>query len=177
MSIKPPTREMMSSVFSILEDYEIYLPEAHVEMTTAVVLHFLKNYDTGNEHLSELLKLNVSNARHDKDYIIRDKNTALTRKIKPANIKFLHGCIVEGEPFDLDEVVIKEKETTTCECCGTRTICSQDQEYNDSLICTYCLERRGELDAQDSIRVHCEECTYTGCSWNPANERVEIHYG
>ena len=177
MSIQQPDRELMSSIFSIFEDHEIYLPESHVEMTTAVVLHFIKNYPSGNEYLSRLLKLNVSNARHDKEYIIRDENTALTRKIKPANIKFLHGCIVEGVPYDLDEITIKEKSTSLCECCGTRTICSQDQDYNDSLICTYCLERKGELDAQDSIKVDCEDCTYLGCSWNPQNEQLEKHYG
>lgn len=177
MSIQPPSKEIMGNIFSILEDYEIYLPEAHVEMTTAVVLHFLKYYHKGNEELSELLKLSVSNARHDKEYIISDKNTALTRKLKPENIKFLHGCIIEGDPFDLDDVVIKDKTTTLCECCGTRTICSQDQEYKDSLFCTYCLERQGELDAQDSIKVDCEDCSFTGCAWNPMNQELEKHYG
>ena len=175
--ILPPDRELMSNIFSIFEEHEIYIPESHIEMTTAVVLHFIKNYDVGNQYLSELLRLNIDNARHDKEYIIRDENTALTRKVKPENIKFLRGCIVEGMPYNLEDIVVKEKSTSLCECCGTRTICSQDQVYKDSLFCTYCLERQGELDSQDAITVECESCSYLGCVWNPANQEMEKHYG
>ena len=87
--IQPPNPELMGAVFSILEEYDVRLPQNHVEMTTAVLMHYLKNYDSGNNYLSKLLDLTPSKARHDKEYLIQDKNTSLTRKIKPESIKFL----------------------------------------------------------------------------------------
>ena len=174
--IDQPDKALLSTIFSILEDHDVHIPQQHVEMTTAVLMHYLKNYDSGNEYISEFLDLKPVKARHDKEYIIRDQNTALTRKVKPENIKFLHGCVVDGQALSMDYLIVQDKTTDTCECCGARNICAK--EYNDTSLCSNCLSRQEDLNARDLVEIDCLDCTYESCSWHPSSlNKTEKQYG
>ena len=166
--IKKPPRKILSAVFDILEEKEIFLEESSVEITLAVVLHYLEAYPSGNEELANLLKLVPSNARTDKRYVISDNYGALTKEVKAEKIIFLEGCIVDGEAVDPKHVKIYEAHTDNCESCGARVVCSEIFEGNE--FCSHCLALSESQKARDTATMNCNECSYDRCAWHPSKE-------
>lgn len=177
--VKRPPKEIISAVFDLLEERDVQLPQSHVEMTTAVLLHYLTNYFSGNEKLAEILGLKAFKASNDKNYLIQDPFSSLTEKVKPESIIFLQGCVVDGNPFPIDNVLVEDKESYSCDSCGTSVIC--EKEFREEFLCSNCLSNQEDPKARDLVDLECKDCDFTKCSWHPSkNENLfysEMHYG
>lgn len=169
-----PPREVLNSVIDILEDSEIYLDQKTVELSIAAMCQWLETENRGHEFMSHILKLQHVTGTHDKRYLIRDQNTALTRELKPENIIFLQGCVHKGEVLPAGQIEVFERDSNRCESCGASTICGQ--EVSNQNLCSHCLSCSDEQSTRDLVELNCTNCTFQKCSWNSAYRRTACRF-
>jgi len=148
-------------------------------MVTAALCHWLKNNQSGHEYMAHLQQLDSVSGRNERVYKLRDGFGRLTKEINPERIFFLRGCIVEGEAVPLSMIEVMDKETDSCESCGSKTVCTTNIRipHNDTLetLCSNCISSGENLSLRDQVKVKCEDCTYMECNWHPINNDVPAY--
>ncbi len=170
--IKPPLPEIVNDISNILEERGVFIPNENVEITTAALCHWLTSSRRGQEYMAYLMQLDSVPGRNEKNYLEKDGFGRLTKEIKPENIIFLRGCIVNGETYPINQIEISDREKESCESCNCSTVCVQSiqVDYGPPVkLCSHCAKADENLEIRDSIEVSCDTCTDNNCSWHPVN--------
>ena len=169
--IQKPPKEVVTYVNSLLLERGIHIPYGNIDISVAAMCHWLTETRRGQEYMAYILKLDTSQGRHENEYLEKDKYTHLTKEIKPDNIIFLRGCIVDGKAYPASQIEINKRESESCESCGCSTVCIKEIEthYGTKKLCSHCSSSDEVLEVRNSCDLTCEECTFSGCSWHPVN--------
>lgn len=177
--IKQPPGEIVKTVMQMLESRGIIIPPDHIDMTIAMMCHWLEKEKRGKEYMAYLQQLDIVKGKSEKIYKLRDGYGRLTGEIDPENIIFLRGCLIKGEPVPVSLVEIHERETHACESCMSNTVCTKvvKSSYSDQLerLCSRCMEGDEDLSLRGQVSLKCEDCSYSDCNWHPSNLDVPAY--
>lgn len=153
-----------------------HIDNAWVEASIAATIKWIVTTQSGAEIVTKLLGFQSKRGDGDKEYIYYPDDGPVELPIKPENISFFRGVMINGSPADLSSLDVKDKDDHSCEGCGIISHCPQNvlDPYDDSLVrlCNFCIlshENPKVYDQGDSGM--CGECPKAVCSHHPTGKR------
>lgn len=166
MNINFPPRDVSNSVIDILEQKGIRIPQEYVDMTLAVMCHWLKHEERGHEYMCHLLGLEAVKGKSEFKYLFNSAMSPYPEEILPEKIVFLRGCVAKGSVLPVNRIDIIKREKEECQSCMGSYSCV---ERNKTSTCSHCSGFSEYKEDQYECGITCQDCTDTSCSWHPVN--------
>lgn len=171
-TVERPSPEVMNNVCDVLTEHGINIPQGHVELVSASLLHWLTKYERGHEFMASCLKLRAAKASHEFEYSYFNPETKLTETLRPEKLIFLSGVVYKGEAIAPEKLKCEEIDPEKCDVCSASTVCTQNVE--DQFICSNCLSLQEDSKLRDKVELDCSKCTFHKCPWNPMHEAPQF---
>lgn len=150
------------------------IPDQWLEVMIAATAKWLSSTEDGLKAASTLFGFEAKYGNPENEYIYYAETGPREVPIKPENILFLQGVMVNGQITPLANIQIKEKTAESCEDCSIISHCTQLilNPGNGHLLrlCNNCIVNHEHPRVYDQgDRKGCEECPKKSCSHNPVN--------
>lgn len=151
-------------------------PEALAATIIAATGKWIQQTEAGLQYVSRLLQFRFERGKDSHDYELVHDEANCVESVKPENIFFFSGCLVNGRPVSPDQINSNQKELEGCDDCGASVHCSQTILHPSSRLykslCNKCVtfNEHPSIQALGGADV-CERCTTTFCRNHPRNPR------
>lgn len=151
------------------------IPDQWVEATIAAMARWLRTTPQGAATGARIMGLEAAHGRDDKEYIWYPDEGPREIPIKPENISFFRGAMVNNVLTSMARIEIRDKAEDNCEGCGIIGPCTKpvldSTSQNLDRLCNACI--RGSDDPKiydEGDSEMCGRCPKVRCSNHPRKQ-------
>lgn len=173
-----PTVETLQAIKRQIADAGVSLesiPNDWAEVIIAATAKWIATTPDGVASVAKLLNLECFPGSDDKEYIYYPDVGPRELPVKPENILFLKGIVIDGMPAFTSLLDIKQKKEESCEDCGIISFCTKvilEPAAGRHLmrLCNFCISHHSHPRVYDQgNKEDCKRCPKTTCAHNEKN--------
>ena len=151
------------------------IPDAWVEATIAAMARWMHTTQRGAATVAGIMGFEAVHGSDDKEYVWYPDSGPREVPVKPENVLFVRGVMVNNIPTSMARLEIRDKAEDNCECCGIIGPCTKQvlepSAQGLSRLCNSCIrghEHPRILEEGDPEM--CGRCPRERCSNHPRRQ-------